>query len=403
MVLQTMRRILWVVLAGILCACSQNLHQDVFDDLWGTIHEKYVYTDFNGVDWEAARSTYQSEIDTGLTDVAFWGAMSDMVSLLGDDHTHFLSPAETEEQDQLRGGALNYVGIGLLFHPLPEKGYAVVLSPFPGGPAEQVGIAAHDRLLTVDGIPFCCHDNGTARVDLVLGPEGTEVSLTVQTPGEAPRDLTVTRAAVQVDFPVLFRRLEGNIGYLLVPTFQVDDIAEKTEARWRELTASGPLDGFVLDLRTSRGGLESELTGILALFVDGDMGDFLSREGTRPLAIQGRDVAGSQSVPMAVLVSGITESFAEVMAGVLQETGRAFLVGSQTAGNVEAVHRHDFSDGSSAWIAQETFLPPSGINWERLGVSPDVEIILGWDEFTTDSEDLVLRQALVSLFEEKRE
>jgi carboxyl-terminal processing protease len=403
MVLQTMRRLLWIVLVAVLGACTQNPHQDVFDDLWGMIHEKYVYTDFNGVDWEAAKATYQSKINTGLTNEAFWDAMSEMVSLLGDDHTLYLSPAETEDQDRLRGGELNYVGIGLFFHALPEKGYAVVLSPFPGGPAEQVGIAVHDRLLMVDGVPFCCDEKGTARVDLVLGLEGTEVSLTIQTPGEAPRDLTVTRAAVQVDIAVLSRRLEGNIGYLLIPTFQVDDIAEKTEAGWRELTASGPLDGLVLDLRTSRGGLESELTGILALFVDGDMGVFLSRDGTRPLTIQGRDVAGSQSVTLAALVSGITESFAEVMAGVLQETGRAFLVGSQTAGNVEAVHRHDFSDGSSAWIAQETFLPPSGINWERSGVLPDVENILGWDEFTTDSEDLVLRQALVLLVEDKRE
>ncbi len=416
------KRLLWVALVAALTSCapgqpqnevndapatrevtarppvgSRIQQQEVFDDLWTTIDRNYVYDDFNGVDWHAARETYQRRIDAGLTDEAFWAAMQEMVSLLQDQHTEYLSPSQTEERNLLHGGELGFVGIGLFFHPLPEKGYAVVLIPFAGGPAEQAGIAAHDRLLAVEGVPFCCDDQGLARVDRVLGPPGTDVTLMVQTPGEERRDLTITRAAVQVDFPVLSRRLAGDIGYILVPSFQTADVAEKTEDAWRELTSSGPLNGLILDLRASRGGLGTELSGILALFVEGEMGRFTSRKETRPLRIRGQDVAGSRSVPLVVLVGEITESFAEVMAGVLQEAGRAALVGMRTAGNIEATHRHDFADGSSAWIAQEVFIPPSGTNWEGRGVAPDIEIDQDWDEFATEEGDLALGQALTLL------
>lgn len=362
--------------------------------MWQIIDQNCVYEDFNGVDWEAIRLIYQEKLDAGLTDEAFWTAMSEMVSLLGDDHSRFLTPAETAERDQLHSGEFNFVGVGIYFHAMPEKGYGVVLFPFAGGPADQAGIRAHDRLIAVDGVPFCCDQNDEPRVDLVLGPEGTEVILTVQTPGGPPREETIVRAPVQADFPVISRRLENDIGYILVPLFEAEDVAEKTQAAWLELTEAGALNGLVLDLRTSRGGRGSELEGILALFVDGEMGNFLSRKETRPLRIRGRDVAGSQSVPLVILVGGITESFAEVMAGVMQEAGRAVLVGSATAGNVEAVWGHDFADGSGAWIAQETFVPPSGANWEQTGVIPDVEIVLGWDEFAGQEADLVLNRAL---------
>ncbi len=392
--------ILVALLGAVACTRAPQAspeQQQVFAELWEAIDENYVYEDFNGVDWPAARERYQTVIDSGLDDEAFWASMREMVSLLGDDHTVFHSPTETAEMDQLRGGELGYVGIGVFFRALPHKNYAVVLFPFPGGPAERAGIAPHDRLLVADGKPLCCDERGEARVDLVLGPEGTAVDLTVQTPGQEPRRLTLTRAPIQADFPVIARRLPDDIGYLLVPDFQARGIARKTEAAWRELAAGGPLQGLVLDLRTCQGGDGEELVALLELFADGDLGYFGRRHRRRSLVIQGRDAAGSQSVPLVVLVGEITESFGEVMAGVMQETGRAVLVGAATAGNVEAAHRHDFSDGSSAWIAQETFFPPSGARWEAAGVRPDHAVPLGWDEFAGDEDDLVLQTAVALL------
>jgi carboxyl-terminal processing protease len=71
---------------------------------------------------------------------------------------------------------------------------------------------------------------------------------------------------------------------------------------------------------------------------------------------------------------------------VLREAGRARIVGRTTLGNVEIVYGYDFEDGSRAWIAQETFRPPSGVDWEQTGIVPDVEVPLDWDEFTAEDD-----------------
>jgi carboxyl-terminal processing protease len=103
-------------------------------------------------------------------------------------------------------------------------------------------------------------------------------------------------------------------------------------------------------------------------------------------------------VPLVILVGSDTVSFAEVFSGVLQEAGRAHIVGRTTDGNVETLHGYDFEDGSQAWIAQETFRPPSGTDWEETGIVPEVEIPLDWDEFTAE-DDAQLEAALKLLRE----
>jgi len=93
-----------------------------------------------------------------------------------------------------------------------------------------------------------------------------------------------------------------------------------------------------------------------------------------------------------------TASFAEVFSGLLREAGRARIMGRTTPGNVEIVYGYDFEDGSRAWIAQETFRPPSGTDWEQTGIVPDVEIPLDWDEFTVE-DDPQLEAALALLLQ----
>jgi carboxyl-terminal processing protease len=87
-----------------------------------------------------------------------------------------------------------------------------------------------------------------------------------------------------------------------------------------------------------------------------------------------------------VLVGRETESFGEIFSGILQERGRALIVGRLTDGNVETLWRSDLEDGSRAWIASETFRPPNGADWEESGIVPDVEIPLDWDEFTVEAD-----------------
>jgi C-terminal peptidase prc len=363
-------------------------HLRIFTELWETVRDSYLYPDYNGADWDATGQAYRARIEAGLSDEEFWIAMDDMLLELNDDHSIFLSPTDVEQENLELSGELEYVGIGV-YTTVPweiEKEYVVVLLVFPNSPAERAGLRSHDHILAVDGHPACCDAWGYDYLERLSGPEGSDVQVQVRTPGQAPRTVTMTRTLVQEPLPVEARLLEGNIGYILIPTLWDETVVERVRQALEELTAEGELAGLVLDNRVNPGGSDIVLKGLLAFFTDGQVGHFVGSWGQEPMHVNGIDVGGSQHVPLAILVSRETASFAEVFSGVLQEAGRAHVVGNITLGNIETLYGYDFEDGSRAWIAQETFRPPSGADWEKTGIIPDVEIPLDWDEFTIEDD-----------------
>jgi C-terminal processing protease CtpA/Prc len=103
------------------------------------------------------------------------------------------------------------------------------------------------------------------------------------------------------------------------------------------------------------------------------------------------DLHGSQQIPLVVLVSRTTFSYGEVFAGVLQESGRAYLIGEPTLGNVETLKGYNFKDGSRAWIAHTSFRPISkpDLTWEGRGIIPDLLAPADWDLYTLDSDPAI--------------
>ena len=150
--------------------------------------------------------------------------------------------------------------------------------------------------------------------------------------------------------------------------------------------ADGELDGLIVDLRINGGGLIAALKDTLSIFTAGKVGAFVSRDGERPLIVQSRPVGNSLEMPLIILIGRETQSAGEIFSGVLQETGRARVVGRTTVGNVETIWNVDLEDGSQVWLASEIFRPPSGTDWEERGIVPDLEIPLDWDEFTTEHD-----------------
>jgi C-terminal peptidase prc len=365
----------------------------VFTHLWETVRDTYVYPDFNGLDWDEVGQRYRARIEAGLTDDDFYQAMREMIDELGDEHSVFSSPQEVAEEDERVSGQLNYVGIGVYVTTLFDKGYGVLLQVFPASPAERAGLQPHDRILAVDGAPAV----GAGQVDnleLLVGLVGSQVHLTVQTPGQEPRELTVTRERIQTQLPVDAYRFPGtDIGYLMIPTFWDQTVAERVRQALDGLTAHRELKGLIVDMRINGGGLDTALRDTLSIFTHGQVGAFVSREAERPLVIEAKPVGHSQTLPLVVLVGRETVSFGEIFSGVLQESGRAYLVGRTTDGNVETLWQTDFEDGSRAWIAAETFRPLSSADWEASGIAPDVEIPLDWDEFSAQ-DDPQLQAAL---------
>ncbi len=123
----------------------------------------------------------------------------------------------------------------------------------------------------------------------------------------------------------------------------------------------------------NNGGSSTVLEPMLSYFAGGNLGNFISHDEQRALQVKLNDISGSTShVPLVVLVGSGTVSFGEIFAGILQDIGRAYLIGTTTDGNVEILWGYDLEDGSQLWLANETFRPLNhpDQDWEKSGIHP---------------------------------
>lgn len=374
----------------------------VFEEVWQAVKDYYLYPDFNGVDWDAIYTEYQARVAAGMTNEAFYLAMDEMIGRLGDDHSVYFNPQEAREEDAAYAGEYDYVGIGVMTNVVPERQRVTIITVFSDSPAEEAGLKLHDSILAADGQAIV--DEEGFRRDLLRGLEGTQVELTVQSPGEEPRQVTVTRRRITGVLPVPYQVVTSpagkRIGYIFLATFNDITVNEKVRAAIEAMTAEGPLDGMVVDNRHNGGGASPVLNGVLSYFTKGSLGHFIERDNQRALHVVGADINGSLDVPLVVLVGPDTASFGEIFAGVLQDTGRAYLIGETTGGNVEILWIYEFSDGSRAWIARESFRPLNHPeqNWEETGIIPDLTVPSNWDEVTLESDPAL--QAALEYFDQ---
>lgn len=368
---------------------SLDLQIQVFNEIVDVVEDVYVYPDFNGNDWEEISGRYRAKIESGLDTQAFYTEMQSLISELDDEHSYFESPLEVAESEAELAGVEEYVGIGVYVLPFVEKNLVSLIFVFPDSPAEHSGLKAHDSILAVDGIPIV--QNGEALTRIVRGPQCSAVVLTVQSPGEAPRDVMLVREKIQSSLLIQARLLPtsdgSRIGYIFIPTFFDQTIPGQVADA---LENFGELDGLILDNRLNGGGESTVLESLLSYFSSGRLGKFVSRTDSRPLTIEPQPIRNSQTVPLVVLVSEDTVSFGEIFSGVLRDSGRAQIVGQSTLGNVEVLHGYDMSDGSRLWIAEETFIPAnSQEDWELTGIVPNVEAHADWDAFTLETDPAI--------------
>jgi C-terminal peptidase prc len=358
----------------------------ILADLEQIVEKVYVYPDYNGKDWNAIKAKYKAEIEAGLDTKSFYDQMSAMIEELGDDHSFFLSPQDVKESEAELKGDIQYVGVGIYGQPEFDRQRLVVISTFPGSSADHAGIQDHDSILMIDHRPV---EEGYSR--RLRGPQCSAVVLTVQSPGAAPHDVMLLRYAIEGSVPIEARLVTtkdgSKIGYIFIPTF----FDETIPGQIREaLNQFGHLDGLMLDVRLNGGGSNSVVYPILGYFTHGKLGEFVSRTEKHALEIQADEIQNSQSVPLVVMVSKDTVSFGEIFAGVLQDSGRAKVVGETSLGNVEVLHGFDFEDGSRLWLAAETFHSAfSDANWEETGIVPDVQAFSPWDAFSFDTDPSV--------------
>jgi len=362
----------------------------VLGGLENAVRNLYLYPDFGGVDWPAAVAETRVQVEAGMDTEAFYRELQELISGLGDEHSYIQTPAEIAAERAALEGQLDFVGIGVFVLPRIERGLGTILSVFPESPADHGGLRPHDSILRIDGTPIV--EGGVSQQQLMRGPACSQIVLTVQTPGQPEREVSFVRSAVSGALPIDARLVPtsdgSRVGYIFLPTFLDQSLPERVEQALQDF---GPLDGLILDDRMNGGGLGSVAEAMLAFFVDGPAGFYLDNQGRSALSIAAHPVHNSQNVPLVVLIDEDTVSFGEIFAGVLQDLGRAKLVGQTTLGNVERLHAADFDDGSRLWLAVERFDPlNSQANWEEQGIVPDVPLTAAWEDFMAENDPAVM-------------
>ena len=272
-----------------------------------------------------------------------------------------------------------YLGIGARVVAQDEQ---VLLFPFQGSPAERAGIQPGDSLLEVQGEATA----GKSLEDVVedvAGPEGTKVTLLIGRSGEPERlEIEVFRDKISLQ-SVTRQLVPGGIGYIYVSQFR-DNTAEQVYEALEELKRIDML-ALILDLRSNPGGSEeaaSDLTGQfllpgdLVLYQENSDGE--RREQRIRQDLDRFDLGG---MPMVVLVNGETMGEAEAVAAVLQDTGRAVIMGTETFGKGATYSFIELADRSAIYIPTLRWYTPSGKPLGGDGVQPDVKVV-----FQTESE-----------------
>lgn len=365
-----------------------------FDFAVQSLRTTYLRSEAVGEDWQKVVEAERLRITQGDGQEArFIKSLQRVIAALNDDDI-VLSPPPSMQSASTSSTPGRYSGIGVLIG-LPEEGKdrLLVLTVYRDSPADRAGLKPHDAIIAIEGEPvtFAKRDE---LIPKLRGEEGSQVTITVRTPGRAPHDITLTRRPVEPNSPINYKRLpDTNIGYIAPDPTRLANMRTETADALRDLSAERNMDGVVLDLRIIRGN-EFPLNEMLSLFVNGQVGTIQTRNQKEKIEIAGKSIAGSQELPLAVLVSDQTAGQAEAFAGLLQDLGRAQIVGTQTRGDLAQITTATLpSSRLQLLIPTGEYIGVKNNSWRGKGVTPNVVSELSWEEFTAE-DDPHIQQAI---------
>lgn len=313
-----------------------------------------------------------------------FGAVSGMVSAVGDPYTLFMTPTDSKQFQDALSGTLEGIGAQLEM----QNGEVIVVAPLKGSPAERAGILPRDIIIKV-GDKDVANMKLEEVVGMIRGKKGTTVSITVvHDKARQPTTVTVTRDAIHVpsvESKVIKTTHSGSVAYVSLNQFGNDSIAEL-----RKALSDMPLKdvkGVVLDLRFNGGGYLEGAVELVSMFVDEGKVVSVSRRGgtTEEHFVKGGMLVPA-TLPVAVIINGGSASASEITAGALQDHKRAKIVGTQSFGKGTVQEVIDLPGGSSLRVTIARWLTPGGHDLGKKGVTPDFLVDRTVEQFTAGKD-----------------
>ncbi|NEP01217.1 MAG: PDZ domain-containing protein [Symploca sp. SIO2E9] len=352
-------------------ASALTQEQKLFSQAWRIVSQAYLDETFNDQNWWLLRQ----KILGGHLDnrEETYGAIEKMLKSLDDPFTRLLKPSQYRSLKVNTSGELS--GVGLQIALDAETGGLIVVAPIAGSPAAKAGIQPLDHIVEIDGMPSSelTLDEAAARM---RGPAGTKVTLMIQRPQQGTSAIELVRDRISLNsvYAVLDVQAEGlPIGYIRLSQFSANSPQEVEEAI-AQLEEEGAA-AYVLDLRNNPGGLLQAGIEIARLWLDkGTVVYTVNRQGTLG-SFEAYGSALTQD-PLVVLVNQGTASASEILAGALQDNGRAKLVGEKTFGKGLIQSLFDLSDGSGLAVTVAKYETPGHHDINKLGITPDLKVNL---------------------------
>jgi carboxyl-terminal processing protease len=342
-----------------------------------------------GTFWEAWQDINDLYLrNPGVSSTAkVYGAINGLVQSLGDPYTEFFSPADNQQFQQNISG--NFGGIGAELGTDAKNDIAIV-APLKGTPAEAAGLKAQDIVIGINGTSTETMTVDQA-VNLIRGPIGTKVTLTIMRSGwTKPEDFTITRANIQV--PIVDFEMKGNVAHISLHEF--DQTADQLFYNALVKAMNNNAQGIVLDLRNDPGGYLNIAVDLSGYFLK--PGSLVVSEVGRTVGTTTYNAAGNgalDTLPMVVLVNGGSASASEILAGALHDDRGIKLIGEKTFGKGTVQELENLSDGSSLKITVAHWVLPSGKIIDHEGIEPDYDVPLTATD-TANKQDPQLDTAL---------
>lgn len=321
--------------------------------------------------------------DTDLMD----GAIEGMVGSLGDPHSLYLSANKFKTLQDHTAASFGGIGVTMGF----KNDQVTIISVLEGTPGEGAGLQVGDQIVAVDGTPVTDYQPDEVALH-IRGDVDTQVTLTIHRAGQDDFDVQLTRAVIHV--PTAKGKMlpdTDHIGYIRIASFG-ENTAQEFNQAFDELADAG-MRGLIIDLRENGGGLIKTCVDIAQRVVpEGPIVSVVQRDGSRE---EHNSALQESKYPIVVLIDGNSASASEILAGALQDTGAATLVGTKSygKGSVQMVLPLFHSDGLKLTIAK--YYTPSGRCIDGVGIDPDVEVDLPDDT----TEDIQLQKAIAVMQE----